>query len=309
MSDALVNRLEAFRNEKNIASKGQLAIIVHLSRLAKERGLPLDPASLITGKKGQVSGLGKAAVQKVLGDYGITRVLAEEAGRTSRGSIGLMQDYVSFLNDLHHEGMIDIDAVERWWVDRVTDFFNSKPFILRYDTSKSIRMTIRDLLNQAEERQHENLGTTYVGTVLQHLVAAKLSIILREGIELHGASVADAPTARSGDFAVDEVVIHCTTAPGDSLIQKCKRNIEGGYRPIIVTTYPRLVVAESLAADAGLGGRIEVWDIEQFLATNIYELSLFKTADRKITIERIIDAYNDVVARCETDPSLRIEMS
>lgn len=309
MSDALVTRLEEYRQGRNIVSKGQLAIIVHLSRLAKERGLPLNPVNLITGKKGQVSGLGKAAVQKVLGDYGITRVLAEEAGRTSRGSIGLMQDYVSFLNELHDEGIVDMDFIEGWWVNRVTDFFNSRPFTLRYDTSKTIRSTVRDLLAQADDRQQENPGTTYVGTVLQHLVGAKLSIILPEGIELHGASVADAPTARSGDFAIDEVVIHCTTAPGDSLIEKCKRNIEGGYRPIIVTTYHRLVVAESLAADAGIGSRIEVWDIEQFLATNVYELSLFKAADRKITVERILKAYNEIVAWCETDPSLRIEIN
>lgn len=309
MSDVLVAKLEEYRNGKNIVSKGQLAIIVHLSRLAKERGLPLDPATLITGKKGQVSGLGKSAVQKVLGDYGITRVLAEEAGRTSRGSIGLMQEYISFLNELNEAGLVEMDFIEKWWVDRVTDFFNSRPFTLRYDTSKTIRSTIRDLLAQAEDRQRENPGTTYVGTVLQHLVGAKLSIILPEGLELHGASVADAPTARSGDFAIDEVVIHCTTAPGDSLFQKCKRNIEGGYRPIIVTTYPRLIVAESLAVDAGLGGRIEVWDIEQFLATNVYELSLFKAANRKITIERILEAYNRIVAQCETDPSLRIEMN
>lgn len=80
-------------------------------------------------------------------------------------------------------------------------------------------------------------------------------------------------------------------------------------RPIIVTTYPRLVVAESLASDAGLGGRIEVWDIEQFLATNVYELSFFKSAERKVTVERLIEAYNAVIERCETDPSLRIELS
>lgn len=104
-------------------------------------------------------------------------------------------------------------------------------------------------------------------------------------------------------------VIHCTTAPGEALMQKCQRNINGGLRPIIVTTYPRVIVAESLASDIGLGGRIEVWDIEQFLATNVYELSFFKAADRKVTVERIIEAYNGIIGRCETDPSLRIELN
>lgn len=309
MSNSLQDQLLAYRDNKKLTSKGGLAIVIHLSRMAKERGLPLDSDALTTSNKGQVLNLGKAAVQKVLADYGILRVLAEEGGRTSRGSIGIMQDYVEFLNNLHKQGVADMAAIEAWWVDRVKEFFNSKPFVLRYDTSKTIRATVRDLLAQAEHRQKENPGTTYVGTVLQHIVGAKLSLIVPKGqMEFHGASVADSPTARSGDFIVEDVVIHCTTAPGEALIQKCSRNLETGLKPIIITTYQRLVVAESIAADHNLDGRIEVWDIEQFLATNVYELSLFKSAERKVTVQKIIDAYNEIIKNCETDPSLRIEI-
>lgn len=307
--EILLQKLQEYRDEKRLTSKGQLAIILHLSRLAKEKGLPLDPGELTTGNKGQVLGLGKAAVQRVLADYGIVRVLAEEGGRTSRGSIGLMQEYVDFLNHLHSQNLADTKQIEAWWADRVRDFFNSKPFIFRYDTGKTLRAAVRDLLSQAEERQKENPGTTYVGTVLQHLVGARLSLIATsDQIEFHGASVADSPTARSGDFLIDDVVIHCTTAPGEALIQKCKRNLEAGLKPIIVTTFHRLIVAESLAADWGLGNRIEVWDIEQFLASGIYEQSSFQGAKRKETMEKIIAAYNAIIARCETDPSLRIEL-
>ncbi len=309
MSNPLHDQLLAYRDEKKLTSKGNLAIIIHLSRMAKEKGLPLDSDALTTSNKGQVLNLGKIAVQKVLADYGVIRVLAEEGGRTSRGSIGIMQDYVEFLNNLHKQGVADTAAIEAWWVERVKEFFNSKPFVLRYDTSKTIRAVVRDLLAQAEHRQKENPGTTYVGTVLQHIVGAKLSLIVPEGqMEFHGASVADSPTARSGDFIVEDVVIHCTTAPGEALVQKCGRNLEAGLKPIIITTYQRLVVAESIAADHNLDGRIEVWDIEQFLATNVYELSLFKSAERKVTVQKIIDAYNGIVAQCETDPSLRIEI-
>lgn len=310
MSDELFERLLAYRDENKLVSKGQLAVIVQLTRIAKEKSLPLDPADLVTEKKGQVSGLGKAALQKILADYGITRVLAEEGGRTSRGSMRTMQEYVAFLNDLHSQDIADMGKIESWWIERVKEFFQSKPFVLKYDMSKTIRSTVRDLLAQAEERQKESPGTTYVGTVLQHLVGAKLTLILPEdSLEVHGASVADSPTARSGDFIIDDVVIHCTTAPGEALMQKCQRNINGGLRPIIVTTYPRLVVAETLASDIGLGGRVEVWDIEQFLATNVYELSLFKSTDRKVTVEKLISAYNHIIGLCETDPSLRIELN
>ena len=48
----------------------------------------------------------------------------------------------------------------------VQDFFTAQPFVLRYDTSKSLRAMVRDLLAQAIKRQKENQGTQYSGAVL-----------------------------------------------------------------------------------------------------------------------------------------------
>ena len=139
-----------------------------------------------------------------------------------------------------------------------------------------------DLFEQAKKRQKQNPGTQYLGTVLQHLVAAKLCLILPEGsFEIHGASVADGPTDRNGDFVIGNTVIHCTTM--------------------------RVHTALNLAEDAGLAGRVEVWDIQQFLSANVYEHSLFDEAKRNATLSGIIDRYNKIVLEAETDPSLRIE--
>lgn len=85
---SLEKRLTDFRDANSLKSKGQLAVMLHITRLAVESGLPLDPETLRTGKEGQVKGLGKGRVQNILKDHGITRVLAEEGGRTSRGSLG-----------------------------------------------------------------------------------------------------------------------------------------------------------------------------------------------------------------------------
>jgi hypothetical protein len=305
----LEKRLFAYQKEKKLISKGKLAAILFVSRLANKEGLPLDASVLVTDQKGQVLGLGKSAVQNVLKDYGITRVLAEEGGRTSRGSLGNMQDYVTFLNGLYTEGIADPVATEKWWVDRVNDYFTAQPFILKYDTSKSLRSIVRDLLAQAFKRQKENPGTMYAGAVLQHLVGAKLSLILPEGIlRNHGFSVSDAMTGRAGDFSIDEVSIHVTTAPGEALMRKCEANLNAGARPIIITTHESMAGAESLATIQGIAGRIDILEAEQFLATNVYEMSLFKTADRKITVERIIERYNEVVEECETDPSLKVNV-
>ena len=164
------------------------------------------------------------------------------------------------------------------------------------------------MFEQARKRQKQNPGTQYLGTVLQHLVAAKLCLILPEGsFEIHGASVADAPTARSGDFVINKTIIHCTTSVGDLLINKCKANIANGFRPVIITIFERVQTALNQIEDAGLSGRIEVWDIQQFLSSNIHEHSLFDEGKQNATLGTIIENYNQIVHEKETDPSLRIE--
>lgn len=303
----LATQLVTFQKENKLTSKGKLATMLFVSNLARKKGLPLESSVLVTDRKGQVQGLGKSSVQSILKEYGIVRVLAEEGGRTSRGSLGDMQNYVEFLNHLHELGIADTSAIENWWVERVKDFFAAQPFVLRYDMSKSLRYIVRDLLAQAFKRQKENPGTMYAGAVLQHLVGAKLSVVLDEGkIRSHGFSVADSVSSRSGDFVIDDVVIHITTAPGEALLRKCKRNLDAGIKPIIVTTYASLPGAESLAAIQGIDGRVDIWEAEQFIAANIYELSQFDVSQRKCTVEKLIEEYNKIIDVCETDPSLRI---
>jgi hypothetical protein len=176
------------------------------------------------------------------------------------------------------------------------------------DPSKTIGASLDELFEQARKRQKQNPGTQYLGAILQHLVAAKLSLILPSGkFEIHGASVADSSTERSGDFVINNTIIHCTTAPGEPLIQKCKNNIRSGCLPVIITIFDRVKTALDLAADADLNSRIEVWDIQQFLATNINEHSLFDNAARNTKLADIIEKYNAIIGEKETDPSLRIE--
>lgn len=301
-------KLEKFRDAHSLKGKGQLAVMLHITRLAKEKGLPIDLDGLRTGKEGQVAGLGKTRVQAILKDYGITRVLAEEGGRTSRGSLGNASDYSLFLNKLHQSGGVDLNSIEEWWVARVKGFFSSKPFTLKFDSSKSLSSIVSDLLAQAEKRQKDNPGTTYAGTVLQHLVGAKLDIILPEEkrVKHHGACVADSPTSRSGDFVLEGIAIHVTTTPGAALIGKCQKNINAGIRPVIVTTADGRFGAQSLAKVAGLEGRIDVIEAEQFIAANIMEWSHFAEGAQKIEIVKLLNAYNSIIDETETDPSLRI---
>ncbi len=57
------------------------------------------------------------------------------------------------------------------------------------------------------------------------------------------------------------------------MIGRCSENLNDGFRPVLVTVRQGVPVAEGLAGNAGLGERIDIFEIEQFVALNIYESS------------------------------------
>ena len=299
-------KMKQFQKEQDVFSKGKLSLVIQFTRMDKT--FPLDVADFQTDSKGQVSGIGGGNLKKILKEHGITRQLTSEGGRTSRGSMGLMMAYVDFLNEWAEKQEIDLNEIERFWAEEVRQFFNNQPFTLSADSSRTIGSNLDDLFEQAKKREQQNKGTRYLGVMLQHLVGAKLQAILPDGsFEIHGASVADSPTDRAGDFVINNTIIHCTTMPGDLLMEKCKRNLTSGGRPVIITIYDRVHTAMTMLEDAGLGGRVEVWDIQQFLSSNVYEHSRFEDENRNTTLLDIIERYNNIIDEVETDPSLRIE--
>ncbi|HEU4635185.1 MAG TPA: DUF4928 family protein [Edaphobacter sp.] len=310
--DVLLDALSAFAIEHKFnGSKGALSVVLVVTDHARRKGLPLDPDHLITGDGagGQVSGLGKGAVQAILKRNGITAVLAKEGGRTSRGSLTNMRSYVAFLNKLQAENMADLEEIERFWIARVQDFFAAKPFQISLDSSRSIRHVVRGVIAQAEKRQKEATGTNYAGAVMQHLIGAKLDCALGKGkFEHNSFSTSDEQSGRAGDFSIGDVAIHVTSSPGAAVIERCRENLNSSLRPVLVTIDRRLAVAEGLAEDAGLGDRIDVFEIEQFIALNVFELGRFGTEGRKTAIADIVARYNEIIEEFETDPGLKIAL-
>lgn len=298
------DELDDFRYGQKVKGKGALALVVQLTRAFSKDSLPIDPADYVTGKQGQVAGLGESNLRKILADHGITRQLAKEAGRTNRGNMGLMHAYAEFISGLPEP--VDFNEIENYWIACVNEYFAGQPFKLAKDSSRSVTDAVNGLLEQAAKRQKENPGMKYAGTVLQHLVAAKLELLMPT-IEIHGASDADDQTGRSGDFIIDDTAIRCTTAPANLLIEKCRSNIEHGLNPVIITISDRVTTARNLLEDAGIGGRVEVWDLQQFLSTNVYEHGFFNSSTRKNVLSELIDNYNCIIDEFETDPSLHID--
>lgn len=289
--------------------KGGLCVALVITQTAKERGLPLSPESLRTEEGGQVAGLGRAAVQKILEAHGIDKVLAEEGGRTSRGSLGLMAAYVEVLNKLHAKNKVRLDEAFGWWIEKVRSHFASEGPKFRFDSGKSLRANIEDLLKQAAEVQANAGGTNYVGAMLQHLVGAKLDVVLGLGkIVHHGASVADHSTSRKGDFHIDGAAIHVTTNPSEALIRKCDDNLRDGLRPVIVSIGEGVPGAAFLLKNSSIADRVDVLDAIQFLTANVYERSLFNSGACKVTLGELLTRYNEIVTLCESDPTLLVRM-
>ncbi len=306
----LSGQLAAFQGANSIRGKGPLCVMLVLTRNAKDRAPPYFPDDFLTPQGGQVAGLGGAAVQSILNDHEITRVLAEEGGRTSRGSIQKMRAYIALLNSLDSDNLLDFDAIESWWIEQVRQFFASQPFRLRIDASRSLRSIVADLVQAAFARQRECPGMMVAGAVIQHLVGAKLELAVPDAdIDHNGFAVADAPTARRGDFLLGDTAIHVTTAPSEALIRKCADNLAANLRPLIITTDEGAGGAKALAKNLDLSERIEILELEQFITTNVLEWSRFQREQRPITVRELIECYNRIITECETDPSLRIDVA
>ena len=194
-----------------------------------------------------------------------------------------------------------------YWMDRCRAVFAWKPFAIWLDSDESLRGSVRRLLTQAQRRDTLEPGQSR--RVLLHLVGATLDCALGRGhFQHHSFSTADAPNNRAGDFFLGDVAIHVTTAPGEAVIERCKGNLDDGHRPVVVTVQRSLSVAEGLAANVGLSDQIDIFEIEQFIALNLYELSKFGADGRKVAIVELVSRYNEVVDEFETDPSLKIEL-
>lgn len=308
-SDELAALLTQFQQTHLLTSKGQIATMLFASRLVRTNGLPFDvETGVVTKGEGQVKGLGKAAVQAILETYAIRTVLAEEGGRTSRGSLGNIKNYIEFLNAQGALSETELASIEAWWVDAAKQFFNAKPFRLRFEAGKSLRFVIRDLFAQAKKRQSEGTGTMFVGAMMQHLIGAKLELALPHcKLEHHGFSVADSVSGRSGDFEIGNASLHVTTTPGEAVMRKCADNLAAGRQPIIITANDMIPAADAFAAVQQIADQIDVFDAEQFIVANLYELGGFEGASRRVTVDELVIKYNEIVSATETDTSLKIQ--
>jgi hypothetical protein len=303
--------LERFCQENKFNSKGPLSIAVQLTKMFSGQLFPLNATDYLAERGGQVKGLGGPNLKKILREYGIERILSSEGGRTSRGSIDNMRAYVDFLNTYHRQtGSINWLEIEQFWINKVHEYFDADPFTLSIDASQSVRAIIRNLTQQALERQRQVTGVKFLGTMMQHLVGAKLEVVMGLGSVTHNcASSNDQEHGRTGDFDIGDVTIHVTTRPSEALLYKCRENLFANRRPLIITIDTGVALAEDLANELSIAERVDVIDFIQFIVANIHERSAFDKTGRSEQMEALVERYNEIISNFENDPSLKIEIA
>jgi hypothetical protein len=130
----------------------------------------------------------------------------------------------------------------------------------------------------------------------------------RTKIEHKGFSVTDASGDRKGDFSIGDTAIHVSAGPTEALISKCRDNLANNIRPVIITTDSGAGWARTLARKAKIVDKIDIFEIEQFVTTNVYGLSGFMQAKRLPMLAKLVEEYNKIVDLCETDDRLKISI-
>lgn len=181
--------------------------------------------------------------------------------------------------------------------------YSGDPLRIRHVRSNSIRYHFDALLVSARGRRHPITRESQVPLIMWHLVAAVL--LMKGRISLNAIAAMPPQT----DFRLGNSVIHITNCPEWPLLLQCFEESDKGLRPLIVSSRQGAAQAEALAQEVGMGRKVEVLDITQFLVANMLEWTTFDGSQRRNTFEELISRYNVIIDSCETDPSLKIEVA
>jgi len=281
------------------------AALVVIDRLMKD--YDLDLSSHRASGQGQLRGVSKSAVARVLAQYDETRPFLKEGGRTNRGGPGDIGALLGALAPLRLDKLpkaarnATLNRLQERLVEKVREYHGRKRLRVLFDPAVTVWETIHEILSLAHENNKE-------GPVAQYLVGAKLTLRF-PGIEIRNSSysTADEPQGLPGDFLVGDTAFHVTVAPMAGVFEKCRANLDAGQRAYLLVPDRRLAGAREAAEDAAQK-RISVESVESFVSQNIEELATFQKGSVAEGLRRLLEKYNKRVAAVEDDKSLLIEI-
>lgn len=297
---------EEHRKTDKVAKTNTINAGLAVSRMVRD-GLPITRERLVSDGGSQVRGLSGARMRKILAEHGEHRKYTSEGGRTSRATLPKAEGLVIRWNSVDAPN-VDFACLafhlEEYFVDKARkDYFDKKRLKVNIDPSKPVSATVKEILLAASQRADRPTGT-----VLQHLVGAKLELRFPGAdIGRDKANAADLQTDRAGDFQVGTTAFHVTVSPMEKLMDRCKDNIISGIRPTLVVPEARVSAARQLAEVAGIGDQISVTEAETFIGTNIEEIAAYDTDGIKKRLAQLIRRFNARITNVESDASLQVE--
>jgi hypothetical protein len=280
------------------------AALLILDKLQSEFNLDLDSYKTKKGQS-QIAGLSASAIAGILKKFGETRPFLKEGGRTNRGVAGDMGRMLQSIAEMKLDRLPQRDRnlvlkrLQEFLVELINDFHNRQVLKVLYDPSFSTWQFIHNLLKGASERGKE-------GQVAQYLVGAKLQLRYPKiNVENYSFSTADEPLKRKGDFQINDTVFHITVSPMQAIYDKCKSNVDEGFRTYLLVPDRLLVVAKG-NAEMHLPGKVFVESIESFVGQNVEELSAFSRSKLADEFRQLLMIYNRRVDAIESDKSLLI---
>jgi hypothetical protein len=282
------------------------AALLILDKLQIEFSLDLDSFRTKKGQS-QIAGLSASAIAGILKKFDETRPFLKEGGRTNRGGAGDMGQMLQSISEMKLDKLpkkdrnLVLQRLQLFLVERIKDFHNRQVLKVLYDPSFSTWQFIHNLLKVASERGKE-------GQIAQYLVGAKLQLRYPKiEIENYSSSTADEPLKRKGDFQINDTVFHITVSPMQAIFDKCKSNVDEGYRVYLLVP-DRLLAAAKGNAEMHLPGKVFVQSIESFVGQNVEELSAFSRNKLASEFRELLRIYNRRVDAIEPDKSLLISI-
>ena len=288
------------RSRGNIA--GGLVILENL-----RDNFDLDIGAHKAAGSDQLRNASRQNVQKILARYGEERILLQEGGRTNRGLMKNLQPLLQALADAGMDRLplesreFEIGKMQAILADKARDIFNKEKVSFDY----RLGMTSREIVGKILASAGNRLKT---GEVAEYLIGAKLSLRFPNyDIRNSAASAADRQTEEQGDFQINDCVFHVSVAPNRGHYDKCLRNLADGLRVFLLVP-DEILAGTRQNAQLDTNGRVSVESIESFVSQNIEELSDFSGAEVAQNIRRLLNRYNERVAKVETDLSLQIKI-
>ncbi len=178
---------------------------------------------------------------------------------------------------------------------------SSQNYSIQIDPTKSLKNIFSQLIDIAVQRQSDNPSSMAADILVHYLVAAQLSITCPDKkIKQNKFLSTTEFRNRTEDFIIGDTVIHIAIFPTESLLYKCCINLAQKLKVLIITSASTIDIILKPAKDFGIADRIDIFEIEQYIATGILKHCTFTRSKHSTEIHHFLQTYNQIIEQTGT---------